>query len=188
MKTLSIECSCGRGSIAVTDGDRHFFSLEFEIPRGRGVEFFVALEEAVCRCDDFEQVLVGTGPGSYNGLRASIAAAWGLSKTRGAVLKGIPSVFGYDAPEYFVIGDARAGQWFLAHVRGGVLVTPIDLLPPEQATAHLATGLPVFSTSPMLDSACYEAPHARFLARHPNQFGPADPIYLKPPHITKSAA
>jgi hypothetical protein len=40
----------------------------------------------------------------------------------------------------------------------------------------------------MLDSACYEAPHARFLARHPNQFGPADPIYLKPPHITKSAA
>jgi hypothetical protein len=40
----------------------------------------------------------------------------------------------------------------------------------------------------MLDSACYEAPHASFLARHPNQFGPADPIYLKPPHITKSAA
>ena len=188
MKTLSIECSSGRGSIAVTDIDRHFFSLEFEIPRGRGVEFFAALEEAVCRCDDFEQVLVGTGPGSYNGLRASIAAAWGLSKTRRAVLKGIPSVFGYDALEYFVIGDARAGQWFLAHVRAGALVAPIDLLTAEQATTRITNEVPVFSTSPLLDSACYEAPQARFLARHLNQFGPAEPIYLKPPHITKSAA
>jgi tRNA A37 threonylcarbamoyladenosine modification protein TsaB len=146
------------------------------------------LENAVSRCGDFAQILVGTGPGSYNSLRASIATAWGLAKARRVPLKGIPSIFGYDAPEYFVIGDARAGQWFLAHVRGGVLVTPIDLLPPEDATARLANGIPVFSTSPMLDSACYEAPHARFLARHPNQFGLADPIYLKPPHITKSAA
>ena len=188
MKTLSIECSSGRGSIAVTDIDRHFFSLEFEIPRGRGVEFFAALEEAVCRCDDFEQVLVGTGPGSYNGLRSSIAAAWGLARARGASLKGIPSVFGYDAPEYFVIGDARAGQWFLAHIRGGALATPIELLTPEQATSRLTTGLPVFSTSPLLDSACFDAPQARFLTRYPDQAGPAEPIYLKPPHITKPTA
>ncbi len=188
MKTLSIECSSGRGSIAVTDGDRVCFSLEFENPRGRGVEFFAALEDAACRCDDFEQVLVGTGPGSYNGLRASIAAAWGLARARGTNLKGIPSVFGYDAPEYFVIGDARAGQWFFAHIRDGDLVTPIDLLPPDQATARLACGLPVFSTSPLLESACFEAPQARFLARHIDQAGSAEPIYLKPPHITKSAA
>ena len=188
MKILAIECSSGRGSIAVTECDRTVFSLDFENPRGRGVKFFAALENAVSRCGDFAQILVGTGPGSYNSLRASIATAWGLAKARRVPLKGIPSIFAYDAPEYFVIGDARAGQWFLAHVRGGVLVTPIDLLPPEDATARLANGIPVFSTSPMLDSACYEAPHARFLARHPNQFGPADPIYLKPPHITKSAA
>ena len=188
MKTLAIECSSARGSIAFTDHERLCFSLEFENPRGRGVDFFAALKESARRCDDFEQVLVGTGPGSYNGLRSSIAAAWGLARARGASLKGIPSVFGYDAPEYFVIGDARAGQWFFAHIRGGVLVTPIDLLPPEDATARLAHGIPVFSTSPMLDSACYEAPQARFLTRYPDQAGPAEPIYLKPPHITKSTA
>lgn len=188
MKTLSIECSSGRGSIAVTDGERLCFSLEFENPRGRGVEFFAALEEAACRCDDFEQILVGTGPGSYNGLRSSIAAAWGLARARGASLIGIPSVFGYDAPEYFVIGDARAGQWFFAHIRDAALVTSIELLAPEQATASLPAGLPVFSTSPLLDSACYEAPQARFFARHLDQTGPAEPIYLKPPHITKPAA
>lgn len=188
MKTLTIECSSGTGSIAATEGDRHFFSLDFANPRGRGVEFFAALKEAATRCPDFAQVLVGTGPGSYNGLRASIAAAWGLAKARGANLKGIPSVFGYDEPEYFVIGDARAGQWFFAHIRQGALEAPIELLTPEQATARLATGLPVFSTSQLLDSACYKAPQARFLARHLDQSGPAEPIYLKPPHITKSAA
>jgi tRNA A37 threonylcarbamoyladenosine modification protein TsaB len=188
VKTLAIECSSGRGSIAVTEGERLCFSLEFENPRGRGVEFFTALEDAACRCDDFEQVLIGTGPGSYNGLRTSIAAAWGLARTRRARLKGIPSVFGYDAPEYFVIGDARAGQWFFTHIRDGALVAPIELLPPEQAISRLSTGLPVFSTSPLLDSACYGAPQARFLARHLDQAGPAEPIYLKPPHITKSAA
>jgi tRNA A37 threonylcarbamoyladenosine modification protein TsaB len=188
VKTLSIECSSAHGSIAVTEGDSLCFSLEFENPRGRGVEFFAALEEAASRCDDFQQVLVGTGPGSYNGLRTSIAAAWGLAKARGVGLKGIPSVFGYDAPEYSVIGDARAGQWFLAHVRGGALAAPIELLTPEQSTARLATGLPVFSTSPLLDSACYEAPQARLLARLLDQSGSAEPIYLKPPHITKSAA
>lgn len=188
MKTLAIECSSGRGSIAVTDGDRLFFSLEFENPRGRGSEFFATLEEAVVRCDDFKQVVVGTGPGSYNSLRASIAAAWGLARARGAELKGIPSVFGYDAPEYFVIGDARAGQWFLARIRQGALVGQIELLPPDEATSRLMGEHPVFSTSPILDSACFEAPQARFLPRHPDQAGSAEPIYLKPPHITKPAA
>ena len=188
MKTLAIECSSGRGSIAVTEDERLCFSLEFENPRGRGVDFFAALKESARRCEDFELVLVGTGPGSYNGLRASIAAAWGLARARRASLRGIPSIFGYDAPEYFVIGDARAGQWFFAHIRDGALVDPIELLPPDQATARLEAGLPVFSTSPMLDSACYEPPQARFLARHLNQAGPAEPIYLKPPHITKSTA
>jgi tRNA A37 threonylcarbamoyladenosine modification protein TsaB len=187
MKTLAIECSSGRGSIAAIEGEKLCFSLEFENPRGRGSEFFAALADATTRFDVFDQVLVGTGPGSYNGLRASIAAAWGLARVRGVSLNGIPSVFGYDAPEYFVIGDARAGQWFFAHIRDGALVTPIDLLPSEQAIARLASGLPFFSTSPLLDSNCFVAPQARYLARHIDQAGPAEPIYLKPPHISKSA-
>lgn len=188
MKTLAIECSSSRGSIAVTEGDNLLFSLDFENPRGRGVEFFAALQEATCRCMDFSHVLVGIGPGSYNSLRASIAAAWGLARARGAELKGIPSVFGYEAREYFVIGDARAGQWFLAQIRDGALVTPIALLTPEQATSRLTPGLPVFSTSPMRDFVSFEPPQAPFLARHLDQAGPAEPIYLKPPHITKSAS
>lgn len=188
MKTLAIECSAARGSLALAEGGRTVWELEFENPRGRGGEFFAALEEAACRCDDFERVLVGTGPGSYNSLRASIAAAWGLARARGVELRGIPSVFGYDAQEYFVLGDARAGQWFFAHVRDGALVRAIELLTPDDARARISNDVPVFTTSPMMESACFECPRARHFPACADQSGPAEPIYLKPPHITKPAA
>lgn len=188
MKILAIECSSASGSIALVEAGRIYWELVFENPRGRGGEFFAALEEASVRCDDFERVLVGTGPGSYNGLRASIAAAWGLARARGAPLQGIASVFGYDAAEYVVLGDARAGQWFFAHVRDGRLVRDIGLLSPEEARRAIPSGLPVFTTSPLMDSACYECPRARFFPARIDEAGPAEPIYLKPPHITKPAA
>jgi tRNA threonylcarbamoyl adenosine modification protein YeaZ len=188
MKTLGIECSSGSGSIALVEDGRTHWELVFENPRGRGGEFFAALEEAAIRSDDFERILVGTGPGSYNGLRASIAAAWGLARGRGVPLQGIPSVFGYDAAEYVVLGDARAGQWFFAHVRDGRLLRNIELLSPEVAQRAIPSGLPVFTTAPLMDSACFECPRARFFPARIDQAGPAEPIYLKPPHITKSAA
>jgi hypothetical protein len=95
LKILAIECSSGRGSIAVTECDRTVFSLDFENPRGRGVKFFAALENAVSRCGDFAQILVGTGPGSYNSLRASIATAviGGISVSTVLSLVIVPSFF-----------------------------------------------------------------------------------------------
>jgi hypothetical protein len=97
-------------------------------------------------------------------------------------------VFGYDAPEFVVLGDARAGQWFYAHVRNGRLVRDIALLTPEQARSALPGGVPVFTTSPILDTGCLECPRARFLPNHSDKVVPAEPIYLKPPHITKPTA
>lgn len=185
MKILAIECSSVSGSIAIVEDGRTHVELDFDNPRGRGGGFFAALEEAAVRCGDFEGVLVGTGPGSYNGLRASIAAAWGLARARGVPLRGIPSVFGYDAAEYAVLGDARAGQWFFAHVRDGRLAGDIGLLSPGEARKAIPGGLPVFTTSPMMDTACFEGPRARFFPARIDQAGPAEPIYLKPPHITK---
>jgi tRNA threonylcarbamoyl adenosine modification protein YeaZ len=188
MKILAIECSSASGSIALVEGGRMHWELVFENPRGRGGEFFAALAEAAMRCDDFQSILVGTGPGSYNGLRSSIAAAWGLARARRVPLQGIPSVFGYDAAEYVVLGDARAGQWFFAHMRAERLARDIELLSPVEARRAIPSGLQVFTTSPLMDSACFEYPHARFFPARIDQAGPAEPIYLKPPHITKPAA
>ena len=131
MNVLAIECSCPQGSVAVLRDGAVVKSWEFESPRGRGSELFAHLESAIGGHGSPDLVVVGTGPGSYNGLRTSIAAAWGIARARGARLAGVSSLLGYDAPEYFVAGDARANQWFLAHAANGKFLTPPMLHCPQ---------------------------------------------------------
>ena len=133
-------------------------------------------------------MLVGTGPGSYNSLRASIAAAWGIARARSIPLKGICSLLGYEPLEYHVLGDARANQWFHTHIRDGHLMATPALLPPDEAMSQLKPDIPVFTTSPQIENAQYLSPQAICLAHRVSQAGPAEPIYLKPPHITKPSS
>ena len=188
MTILTIECSSATGSIALTRDGEILHECAFSNPRGRGTAFFKALEETNRHLESLDLVLVGTGPGSYNSLRASIAAAWGLARAHSAPLKGICSLLGYEPLEYHVLGDARANQWFHAHILEGRLASPPALLPPDEAKAQLPPGIPVFTTSPLLEHASCAAPQAIHLARRAGQAGPAEPIYLKPPHITKPAS
>ena len=186
MKTLTIECSGSQGSVSLSKDEEILEHRTFPNPRGRGSEVFSILEEVVSSAQDIDSVLVGTGPGSYNALRSSIAAAWGIAKARDATLGGICSLLGYEAEEYYVIGDARANQWFFGHVKAGCLVVPIELLTPADAQARLQSGIPVYTTGAACVEAIPASPDACWLSRHINQAGAAEPIYLKPPHITKS--
>lgn len=190
MNALAIECSCHQGSVAILKDGIVRMSHAFESPRGRGAELFTHLESALRECGSLDLVVVGTGPGGYNGLRMSIAAAWGIAKARGATLAGVSSLLGYDAPEYFVAGDARAGQWFLAHVANGKFLTPPGLLSPQEVRRILKPGVPVFATSLLQDlpEAVVSAPSAGILATRDSVGGLPSPLYLKPPHITKPAA
>ena len=114
-----------------------------------------------------------------------------VSKLRntGAMLAGVSSLLGYDAPEYFVAGDARAGQWFLAHVADGKFLSPPALYRSPEARAFLKPGVPVFTTSVLEDlpEAIVAPPHAAILAVRDFVEGLPVPVYLKPPHITKPA-
>lgn len=185
MRTLTIECSTGQGSIALSEDQRLLRTRSFENPRGQGTEFFAALEDECAYCDDLDLVLIGTGPGSYNALRTSIGAAWGIARARRVPLRGLCSLLGYDASEYHVLGDARAGQWFHAHISNGRFLSAPTLFGPAEAVAQITPGTPVFTTAPLLESACFESPVASQLMRYADQAGAAEPIYLKPPHITK---
>lgn len=187
MNILSIECSCQQGSVAVHHEGELIQAWEFECPRGRGSSLFTHLESALHLSPPLSAVVVGTGPGGYNGLRASISAAWGIARARGARLAGVSSLLGYDAAEYFVAGDARAGQWFLAHVAQGVFLAPPLLYSPEDVRRMLKPGVAVFSAAELTDlpEAVRRAPSATVLAHREFSTGMPVPLYLKPPHITK---
>lgn len=188
MTILTIECSSSTGSIALTRHGETLQHTTFENPRGRGTAFFEALLQISHKIETLDLVLVGTGPGSYNSLRTSLAAAWGLARALGARLRGICSLLGYEPEDYDVIGDARANQWFHAQIRSGILTVSPALLTPQEARAALTLELPVFSTSALGDEACCRAPDAIHLARRLAQASAPEPIYLKPPHITKPSA
>ncbi|MEI6278953.1 MAG: tRNA threonylcarbamoyladenosine biosynthesis protein TsaB [Verrucomicrobiae bacterium] len=189
MNVLSLESSGPAGSVAVLVDGRLCEAWSFSCPRGRGGELFPALEAAVARVGRADLVVVGTGPGGYNGLRMSVAAAWGVATAHGARLVGVPSLLGYGEPEYFVAGDARGGQWFLARVSQGRLVHAPVLIAPGEASALLDPGVPVFCPGGLAglpDARCVP-PSAQILALRTDSFGAPAPFYLKPPHITKPA-
>ena len=186
MKTLTIECSSSQGSVSLSKDGEILEHRTFENPRGRGSQVFSILEDVVAGAGRIESVLVGTGPGSYNALRSSIAVAWGIAKARDATLGGICSLLGYEAEEYQILGDARANQWFFGHVKAGRLVVPIELLTPAEVRARLQSGTPIYTTGAACEQAIPASPDARWLVRHIKQAGAAEPVYLKPPHITTS--
>jgi tRNA threonylcarbamoyl adenosine modification protein YeaZ len=188
MTILTIECSSATGSIALTRNSEVLHACSFENPRGRGTAFFESLEKTSRHIDSLDLVLVGIGPGSYNSLRVSIAAAWGISRAQSAPLQGICSLLGYEPQEYHILGDARANQWFHAHILDGRLAYPPALLTPDEAKSRLTPDTPVFNTSPLIEHAHCASPQSIHLARRASQAGPAEPIYLKPPHITKPAS
>ncbi|MFY8215708.1 MAG: tRNA (adenosine(37)-N6)-threonylcarbamoyltransferase complex dimerization subunit type 1 TsaB [Chthoniobacterales bacterium] len=193
MSVLAIDCSGHVGSLAVVDGDDLLFHREFDCPRGRGTGLFVVLEEAMQSVTSVHRIVVGIGPGSYNGLRASIAAAEGAALARQMEKVGILSLIGLDGgPDFWAAGDARGGTMYLARITGGRLVGEIQVLPTAVAISLVLdahANLPVLVPAPVdgLPHARICHPDARRLARHGVCAEPVaqiEPFYAKPVHIT----
>ncbi len=175
--------------------DGLLFAEHFEQPRGRGGALFHSLKQVVENFGRADRIVVGTGPGSYNGIRAAISAAEGLRIAWGVPLLGIPSVLGVESPvdRYAVVGDARGGSLFFGAVFRGQL-EDIQLLPRTdferclqawKGPAYAAVWIPEFPDLMVL------APNAGKLAAlaagRPASEGAPSPLYLKPPHITQPA-
>jgi len=190
---LALDSSTENGAAVLVDGGRVVREVDFAGGRARaGGGAAGALREFSDQ--PVGCVIVGTGPGSYNGIRSSVAAAWGFALGRGIPLHAASSLLALAPGEYLAIGDARQDRFYFAHVRDqdfvvepmlvtrGVLLQKLDTHPDLPALtptggARVPSGArPAFPNPVLL---------AGLAGGEPVPAGEIPrPIYLKPPHIT----
>jgi tRNA threonylcarbamoyladenosine biosynthesis protein TsaB len=187
---LSLDASTAKASVALVS-ERGVEREEFiDSPRGRGGVLSSTLQGLLGDGVELVRVVVGTGPGSYNGIRSAIAVAWGISAARAIPLVGISSLLGLAEATYCAVGDARREQYYFACVRDGSFLAEPELLDAAEVIEALKRfpRAPVFASAPIafLGGLTVKTPSAARLARLAAEWTPGfpQPIYLKAPHIT----
>ena len=207
MKILSLDSSTQVSSVAFVEIDQIgapplqdpvvAFIAEASHARSDSSALFIALQQAVESSGKPDALCVGLGPGSYNGLRASIAAARGFATALGIPLHAIPSPLAMTGPDsgFWALGDARGGHYWIAHVCGGLFLQKPALLSPGETVLHLRNhpDLPILSATPLagIEGIRIVTPSAVRLAILAKRGDPSslvlgtpEPLYLKAPHIT----
>jgi tRNA threonylcarbamoyladenosine biosynthesis protein TsaB len=138
---LALELSTTLGQVAVVRGGDVLYRAEFVSERSHNSHLFVPLGEALeIAGNDLDLIVVGTGPGSYTGVRIGIAAAQGIALSRGVPVIGWPSIAapeGVDAERWWVIGDARRGSFYLAEVDADKKVGSVKVMGVDEMAAWL---------------------------------------------------
>jgi tRNA threonylcarbamoyl adenosine modification protein YeaZ len=201
MKVLSIDSSSPVASVALLEfggGEPAIlFRADTHHARSDSSVLFEGLESAVRTGGKPDALCVGLGPGSYNGLRAGIAAARAFATALAIPLHAIPSALGMGGtePAFWAAGDARGGHYWIALVEGGKFLEEPHLLSPGDAAVRVALrpDLPVLLSAPLagFGDTHLSFPDATRLAMlaikgDPTYLSPLtpEPFYLKPPHIT----
>lgn len=196
MILLSLDCSSPVISVAMIAGDTVLFRENTPHARSDSAPLFRSLEMAISSHGRPDALCVGLGPGSYNGIRASIAAARAMATAIGIPLYAVPSPLGVPGPEagFQIAGDARGGHSWIAQVKHGLLKRDPCLVPKEELAEILSRDpeLPSMTTSPMEGiTSSIASPDAVLLAKAALRTDPfyrcqgtPEPLYLKPPHIT----
>lgn len=209
MNILAIETSAPSASLCLGRGSDILFSTSWEAERNHDAHLFPALQRALhCLHDEqVDIVLVGSGPGSYGGVRVALAAAEGIALVHHARVAAICSWLGLGLPagSCTVISDARRNGWTVASFCGGAQQGPYEVLSTSELLARLqrAEG-PCLSVEKAahlreqgirVDTSGLHATAEGLLEtwmrlgqedREALLAAPAAPIYVRPPHITQA--
>ncbi|MGI8432327.1 MAG: tRNA (adenosine(37)-N6)-threonylcarbamoyltransferase complex dimerization subunit type 1 TsaB [Chthoniobacterales bacterium] len=196
MSILALELSSAVGSIAWRAADGATVVRQFPADRQHSGLFFENLAELRESYGLPEKIVVGLGPGSYAGTRIAIATALGLRAANGAELVGLPSICAIDRPVYGIVGDARRSSYFFAEVRAGSCVEGPTLLNGDELRVKMKerAELSFVAAGPLpgFPEIAVAYPSAAFLAALGENAASTEeilePIYLRPPYITKPKA
>ena len=146
-------------------------------------------------------ILVGSGPGSYGGVRVALAAAAGIALVRHSRVVSIPSWEPLAASTGCrVLSDARRGGWALYCPGGSIEV--FDSSDPIRRLIEHGTDIRSGEPASVLARAGIVLQHTALVptARQLIDFWlslpserqeelaakPAEPLYVRPPHITEA--
>lgn len=196
MNILSIECSSSHASLCLAGAVS--FSAEWQADRNHDAHLFPALKEALEVLGErpLGVILVGSGPGSYGGVRVALAVATGVALVRGCGVAPVCSWQALSQGGASILSDAKRGGWALRRPSGDISVLStaevlcalkselIWSVEPEETLTRAGLSLPRCGLVPTAEGlvrtwlSLSEQEQQTLLA------APAEPIYVRPPHIT----
>lgn len=206
---LVLETSCVRSSAAAWGAEELLGQVEWKAERNHSSAIFSAVRRLLTALEGYRlrEIVVGSGPGSYGGVRVALAVADGLSLVHGARVAAFSSWNGLGIRDAraCVMSDARRGGWAWGRMTAGFLEDAPEVLTGEQTRNRVAAclegGVPVFSTEAAETLAARGMagiapafPHAEALGnawralspqrREELLSRPSEPLYVRAPHIT----
>ncbi len=201
MNIIAIECSHPKASLCLAKNTEICQVKSWETSRNHDPYLFPGLQDILKELGDepIDTILVGSGPGSYGGVRVAIAAASGIAMVKGCKLAAISSWTQLADDSTLIISDAKRGGWTLRQHDGNIEVLNQDEMLQLQESGQLFSTLEKqeILAAQGLSAANYElVPTAQGLIS--TWFSMSDtekeeackqapsPIYVRPPHITKA--
>lgn len=210
MNILALEFSSPHRAVAVLEaaGADCRLLAEIQDPDFRGTTAMMlvdrALQAAALSPDAVDLIALGLGPGSYTGIRSSIAIAQGWQLARGtpaaavstAELLANQAVRARLGPRLQLLIDAQRGEYYSAtyDLTSGApkLQDPLRILPPEAISPEPGTtlaGPEPLARFPALRELLPSAALLGELASRQSSRVPAErlePIYLRAPNFVKA--
>jgi tRNA threonylcarbamoyladenosine biosynthesis protein TsaB len=215
-RLAAIDTSTALGSVALFDDGRLVAEDAMRVSNAHGESLLPMVSALFARlgwdAGDVGRWGVGVGPGSFTGVRVSVATAKGIAIATGAEVVGVTSL---DAVAYGLgreglvvsLVAAGKGELFVQARRGGELVLLPSHLRIEDIAARIAALEPLAAVIVAGEAAgevdwsalgarvavVAEAPHdvprasavGRIaLARPPDDLATLEPTYVRPPEIT----